>query len=123
MSFFTRDYDYDLPDELIARHPLAQRESSRMMVLRRAEERIEHRQFTNFPSFVRDGDLVVLNDTKVIPARAFSDDGKVELLFVESAGANAWKCLGKPGRRLRAGREIFIGGARGHVLEILENGE
>ena len=72
MSSLTRDYDYPLPEELIARYPLPQREASRMMVLHRAEQRIEHRVFSDFPSFMRQGDLVVLNNTRVIPARVFS---------------------------------------------------
>src|SRR5437660_130307 len=83
MSLLTRDYDYELPDDLLARWPLARREDSRMMVLNRAKQSIEHKSFTDFASYLRDGDLVVLNDTKVIPARAFSDDGKIELLFLE----------------------------------------
>ncbi|MEA3186809.1 MAG: S-adenosylmethionine:tRNA ribosyltransferase-isomerase [Chthoniobacter sp.] len=123
MSFLTQDYDYELPDELIARHPLARRESSRMMVLHRAEQRIEHRVFWEFPTFLREDDLVVLNDTKVIPARAFSDDGKIELLFLESTGTTAWKCMVKPGRKMRVGREIFVGGVRGRVAAIVERGE
>ncbi len=123
MSLFTRDYDYQLPDELIASHPLPQRAASRMMVLHRADERIEHRAFFDFPEFLRDGDLVVLNNTKVIPARVFSDDEKVEMLLLESAGANAWKAMVKPGRRMRIGREITVGGVRGCVTAILENGE
>src|SRR5438105_15766995 len=103
MSLLTRDYDYELPPELIARRPLARREESRMMALDRAAQRIEHRMFVEFPGFVREGDLVVLNDTRVIPARAFSDDGKIELLFLEpaAAGENTWKCMVKPGRKMR----------------------
>ena len=93
MSSLTRDYDYPLPEELIARYPLPQREASRMMVLHRAERRIEHRVFSDFPSFLRQGDLVVLNNTRVIPARVFSDDGRIELLFLEAVRENTWKCL------------------------------
>ena len=98
MSLRTADYDYTLPDELIARHPLARREDSRMMVLYRTEQRIEHRQFRDFPGFLRPGDLVVLNDTRVIPARVFSDDGRIEFLFLENLREHVWKCLVKPGR-------------------------
>ena len=123
MSLFTRDYDFSLPDELIARHPVPDRAASRMMVLHRSEERIEHRHFADFPSYVHEGDLVVLNDTKVIPARVFSEDGKVELLLLEAAGVLAWKCLVKPGRRMRIGREIVVGGVRGRVREVLAQGE
>ena len=84
MSTRTADYDYTLPENLIARHPPAHREDARMMVLHRATETIEHLAFRDFPGFVREGDLVVLNDTRVIPARVYSDDGRIELLFLET---------------------------------------
>lgn len=126
MSLLTRDYDYDLPRELIASRPLAQRDAARMLVLHRAEQRIEHRTFADFPTFLRDDDLAVLNDTRVIPARVFSDDGKVELLFLEpseSAGENIWKCLAKPGKKLRLNNVVTIGGNAGRVVEITPSGE
>ena len=123
MSLLTRDYDFTLPEGQIARYPLPNRADSRMLVLHRAEGRIEHRSFRDFPTFLRDGDLVVLNNTKVIPARVFSDDGKVELLFLEAAGENAWKCMVKPGRRMRLGRTVSVGGVEGRVEAVLETGE
>lgn len=119
MSLRTADYDYTLPGELIARHPLPLREASRMMVLHRAEERIEHRNFADFPAFLRKGDLVVLNDTRVIPARVFSDDGRIELLCLEAVRENTWRCLVKPGRKMRVGASVTVGGIVGHVEEIL----
>lgn len=119
----TSDYDYPLPDDLIARHPLARREDSRMMVLHRDGERIEHRMFREFPTFLREGDLVVLNDTRVIPARVFADGGKIELLFLESTGENTWKCLVKPGRKMRIGATVQVQGVTGVVREILPDGE
>lgn len=119
----TSDYDYTLPDELIASHPLARREDSRMMVLHRAEQRIEHRFFREFPTFLRAGDLVVLNDTRVIPARVFADGGKIELLFLEAVRENTWKCLVKPGRKMRIGATVNIRGVTGTVQEILPEGE
>ena len=119
----TSDYDYALPDDLIARYPLPRREDSRMMVLHRDGERIEHRQFRDFPTFLRDGDLVVLNDTRVIPARVFSDDGKIELLFLESVRENVWQCLVKPGRKMRLGAIVHVRGVAGVVEEILPEGE
>src|SRR5205823_7797738 len=141
VSLRTADYDYPLPEELIARHPAERRDASRMMVLHRAEQRIEHRMFADFPNFLRDGDLVVLSDTRVIPARAFSDDGKIELLFLEPAEVaasvserkswsvserkssggpssyplaharsyTAWKCLVRPGKKLRANSVVTLG--------------
>jgi len=123
VSLRTADYDYALPDALIARHPLPRREDSRMMVLHRAGERIEHRQFRDFPGFLRDGDLVVLNDTRVIPARVFSDDGRIELLFLEAVRENVWKCLVKPGRKMRAGALVHVRGIRGTVAAIEPEGE
>jgi len=123
MSLLTSDYDYPLPEALIARYPLPRRDDSRMMVVHRAQGRIEHRSFRDFPGFIAPGDLVVLNDTRVIPARVFSDDGKVELLFLEAAGETLWKCLVKPGRRMRPGREVTVGGVRGSVEAVLESGE
>ena len=94
-----------------------------MMVLHRASETIEHRTFADFPSYTREGDLVVLNDTRVIPARVFSDDGKIELLFLEPAGPGAWMCMVKPGRKMRIGAELRIGGVRGTVTDLCPDGE
>ena len=123
MSLRTADYDYTLPDELIARHPLARREDSRMMVLHRADQRIEHRLFRDFPTFLRPGDLVVLNDTRVIPARVFSDDGRIEFLFLENLREHVWKCLVKPGRKMRLGATVTIRGTTGVVIGIEPEGE
>jgi S-adenosylmethionine:tRNA ribosyltransferase-isomerase len=94
-----------------------------MLVLDRATGEIAHRRFTDFPSYLRDGDLVVLNNSRVIRARMFSDDERVELLFLEEIAPRQWKCLVKPGRRMRVGAEISAGGARLRVLEITPTGE
>jgi S-adenosylmethionine:tRNA ribosyltransferase-isomerase len=123
VSFLTADYDYSLPDELIARHPLPRREDSRMMVLTRATQTIEHRQFADFPSFLRAGDLVVLNDTRVIPARVFSDDGRIEFLFLENLRDHTWKCLVKPGRKMKLGARVEVRGVAGVVIGIEPEGE
>ena len=93
------------------------------MILHRAGERIEHRSFRDFPTFLREGDLVVLNDTRVIPARVFADGGRIELLFLETVRENAWKCLVKPGRRMRVGATVQVRGVEGVVEEILPDGE
>jgi S-adenosylmethionine:tRNA ribosyltransferase-isomerase len=119
----TSDYDYPLPEDLIASHPLARRQDSRMMVLRRETETIEHLRFRDFPTFLHEGDLVVLNDTRVIPARVFADGGKIELLFLETVREYTWKCLVKPGRRMRLGAAVQVQGVRGVVEEILPDGE
>ncbi len=125
VSLRTADYDYTLPEELIVRYPTERRDGSRMMVLHRAEQRIEHRMFADFPSFLQSGDLVVLNDTRVIPARAFSDDGRIELLFLEPmpSGPHTWKCLVKPGRKMRIGALVHVGGVAGVVRGIEPQGE
>src|SRR5213594_2690544 len=100
MSARLSDYDYDLPRELIAQRPLQRREDSRMMVLHRDRQTIDHCQFHELKKFLRSGDLLVLNDTRVLPARRFSDDGVVEFLFLEHLGPKRWKCLVKPGRKM-----------------------
>lgn len=119
----TSDFDYALPEELIARYPLSRREDSRMMVLHRDGERIEHRQFRDFPTYLHEGDLVVLNDTRVIPARVFSDDGRIELLFLEIVRENVWKCMVKPGRKMRMGATVRVREVEGVVVGIEPDGE
>lgn len=123
MSLLTNDYDYALPESLIARHPLPDRAASRMMVLDRTAKKIDHRRFQEFASFLKEGDLVVLNDTRVIPARVFSDDGKIELLFLEQLDGATWKCMVKPGRKMKAGAKAVVAGNEGEVTEILPDGE
>ena len=123
MSARLSDYDYDLPRELIAQRPPDHREDSRMMVLDRAKQAIEHRQFRELKTFVRSGDLFVLNDTRVLPARRFSDDGAVEFLFLERLSPKCWKCLVKPGRKMRIGATARIANVVLRVDEITVNGE
>ncbi len=118
----TSDYDYPLPERLIARHPPAERSGARMMVLHRAERRLEHRAFTDFPSYLRPGDLAVLNDARVIPARVFANDGALELLVTDQPEPTLWTCMVKPGRRARLGATVQVGEARGIVERVLENG-
>src|SRR5215471_17800701 len=108
MSARLSDYDYVLPRELIAQRPLERREDSRMMVLRRTEQKIEHRQFRELRTFLQPGDLFVLNDTRVLAARRFSDDGTVEFLFLERIGPRRWKCMVNPGRKMRVGAMATI---------------
>ena len=117
------DYDYDLPRELIAQRPLERREDSRMMVLRRAEQAIEHRQFRELKTFLRPGDLLVLNDTRVLPARRFSDNGVIEFLFLERLGPKRWKCLVKPGRKMRVAATAKIDNVTLRVEKITSDGE
>jgi S-adenosylmethionine:tRNA ribosyltransferase-isomerase len=123
MSSRLSDYDYTLPDELIAQRPLARRDESRMMVLHRSEERIEHRKFAEHGEFLTPRDLLVLNNTRVLNARRFSDDGKIEFLFLEQLGPTRWKCLVKPGRKMRVRSVVKISGATARVEEICPAGE
>ena len=123
MSARLGDYDYDLPRELIAQRPLERREDSRMMVLHRAGQTIEHRQFRELRTFLQPGDLLVLNDTRVLPARRFSDDGAIEFLFLERVSPTRWKCLVKPGRKMRVGAKANIDNAALQVEQIMPDGE
>jgi S-adenosylmethionine:tRNA ribosyltransferase-isomerase len=123
MSSQLSDYDYELPEELIAQWPLPHRDQSRMMVLQRHGRRIEHRKFVELSEFLSADDLLVLNNTRVLNARRFSDDGKVEFLFLERLGLVRWKCLVRPGRKMRIGAVAEINGAKARVEEICASGE
>jgi len=123
MSERLADYNYDLPPALVAQRPLPRRQDARMMVLDRAAETIAHRRFLDLKDFVRSGDLLVLNDTRVLAARRYSDDGVVEFLFLEQLDAHTWKCLIKPGRKLRVGAPLVLDGVSGYVKEICRDGE
>ncbi len=123
MSTKLSDYAYDLPRELIAQRPLERREDSRMMVLYRARHALEHRQFLELRTFLGAGDLLVLNDTRVLPARRLSDDGAVEFLFLERVGQKRWKSLVKPGRKMRIGATAKIDDITLRVEEITDGGE
>ncbi|GAT34764.1 S-adenosylmethionine:tRNA ribosyltransferase-isomerase [Terrimicrobium sacchariphilum] len=117
------DFDFDLPPELIASRPLPDRDGSRMMVVDRSTGEITHRSFRDFPSYLAPGDLVVLNDSRVIKARLRTPDQRTELLLLEPVDSSAWKCLGKPGRRLRIGMSMEIAGTVATVRDILPDGE
>jgi S-adenosylmethionine:tRNA ribosyltransferase-isomerase len=122
MSTRLADYNYELPRELIAQHPLPRREDSRMMVLHRERKKIEHAHFVDLRKFLRDGDLLVLNNSRVLPARYFSDDGKFEFLFLEKTAPCRWKALVKPSRRFGKGAATVIQGIRAEAGEIFEDG-
>src|SRR5256886_5465852 len=123
MSAHLKDYDYDLPRELIAQRPPEHRDDSRMMVLHRDTQAIEHRQFRELKIFLQHGDLPVLNDTQVLPARRFSNDGAIEFLFLERFGFRRWKCLVNPGRKMRVGATAEIGNLILCVEQITPEGE
>src|SRR5438270_10016577 len=123
MSSKLSDYDYPLPEELIAKRPLPRRDESRMMVLHRGAQTIEHRQFRELKSFLSEDDLLVLNDTRVLAARRFSDDHAIDFLFLEKLGPARWKCLVKPGRKMRVGATAKIDNVELRVDEVLPDGE
>ena len=123
MSARLSDYNYDLPRELIAQRPPRRRDDSRMMVLHSDIQQIEHRRFRELKTFLRPGDLLVLNDTQVLPARRFSDDGGIEFLFVERLGPKRWKCLVTPGRKMRIGATAKVDNVTLCVEEITSEGE
>ncbi len=121
------DFDYDLPEGLIAPHPAPVRDESRLMVLHRSEERIEHRVFRDLVDYVRAGDALVVNETKVFPARLLGrgpGGGKVELLLLRRVEGEVWEALGRPGRRLRKGAQVQIGEGdlTAEVREVLPDG-
>ena len=123
MPLRTKDFDYHLPEELIASRPLEDRAASRMLVVHRQTGRIEHRMFRDLPEYLKPDDLLVLNDTKVIPARVFSDAGDIELLCLDRVSPLAWRCLVRPGKKMKPGRTVTVGGIRGKVTEVFENGD
>lgn len=118
----TTDFDYHLPDELIADRPLDDRASSRMIVIHRDSGKIEHRMFTDIQDYIQPDDLLILNDTKVTPARFFSNDGKIELVCTQKFSPTKWECLVRPGKKMKPGRTVAVGDATGTVDSILENG-
>lgn len=124
----TSDFFYDLPKELIAQSPLADRSSSRLLHLSMEDGRIEHRHFTDILDYLEEGDCLVVNDTKVIPARLYGhkeDTGAViEILLLKRKENDTWECLVKPGKKARPGAKILFGGGllQGEILDIVEEG-
>src|SRR6266550_2539329 len=122
------DFDYELPPELIAQQPLAERAASRMLVVDRAMRTWSDSQFARFPDYLKANDALVLNNTRVFPARLVGErspsGGAVELFLIREIGLNVWKTLARPARRLRKGSRIVFGGSRlqGEVVELLNNG-
>ncbi|MDP2914977.1 MAG: S-adenosylmethionine:tRNA ribosyltransferase-isomerase [Candidatus Aminicenantes bacterium] len=117
------DFDYDLPAELIAQRPLDRRDDSRMMVVSREDGRILHRRFKDFPDHLNKSDVLVLNDTKVIPAKAWGKRGdrSVEFLFIREKAAGLWDVLCKPAKRVRPGDKIIFPDEL--EAEVVETGE
>jgi S-adenosylmethionine:tRNA ribosyltransferase-isomerase len=122
------DFDYELPEELIAQHPLAKRDAARMLVVDREKQAWQDSRFAELPAFVRAGDLFVINNTRVFPARLVGrrepTGGRVELFLVREIEPLVWETLARPARRLQQGAHITFGDGRlrAEVLELLEDG-
>ena len=128
-SLLASDFYYDLPEELIAQHPVQQRDHSRLMVLDRKSGEIEHKHFYDIVDYLQPDDVLVINDSKVIPARIYGnvegrDEAGLELLLLRQHDLDVWETLVKPGKRARIGmRSVFGGGIlRGEVIDIVEEG-
>ncbi len=122
------DFDYELPEELIAQHALAERDAARMLVLDRKSETGQDSTFSNFPDHLSEGDVVVVNNTRVFPARLRGQrspsGGAVELLLLREVETNTWAALTRPARRLRKGARIVFGDPklRAEVVDSLDDG-
>ena len=135
-NLFVSDFDFDLPEELIAQQPPAERGLSRMLLMDRESGALEDSSFTSFPSVLRPGDLLVLNDSRVIPARLYAHrtlvrererpTGRIEVMLTESAGGNCWRALVRPGRKVAIGERLVFPSPTGETLleaEVLERGQ
>ncbi len=120
------DFFYDLPERLIAQTPLQKRDSSRLMVINRENGDITDKNFSDIKDYLKPGDMLVLNDSRVIPARVYCKTGTgadIELLLVRDIGNNRWESLVKPGRRCKVGTKLlFNDKLSGEIIEVLENG-
>ena len=118
----TADFDFALPPELIAQRPAPRRDESRLLVLKRDGRRIEHRRFRDFPEFLRAGDVLVLNNSRVIPARLRGANartgGQFEILLIEESAVNDWWAMLRPGRRARVGAQIALRDQKGNPAGI-----
>jgi S-adenosylmethionine:tRNA ribosyltransferase-isomerase len=120
----TDDFDYELPSGLIAQHPMEPRDACRLLVVDRASGQIDHRTFRDLPEYLRAGDVLVVNETRVLPARlrGAKDEtgGAVEVLLLRPRYEDTWECLVRPGRRLRSGARIVFGDDRlsGLVVDV-----
>jgi len=124
----TSDFFYDLPEELIAQDPLEDRTASRLLVLNRETGAVEHKIFSDVIDYLNEGDCLVINNTRVIPARLIGEKegtgGKVEVLLLKRRANDVWETLVKPGKKLKPGAKITFGDGRlrAEVLEVVEEG-
>ena len=123
-----QDFYYELPEELIAQDPLVDRESSRLLVLDKESGVISHHVFRDITEYLHEGDCLVINDTKVLPARLIGSregtNGKIEILLLKRKEKNVWETLVKPGRKAKVGTKIIFGGGllTGEVVDVVEEG-
>jgi len=123
-----KDFDYYLPEELIAQDPLEKRSNSRLMCLDKNTGDVMHRHFYDIKDYLKKGDCLVINNTRVIPARLYGarvgSGGKVEILLLKRKSDNVWECLVKPGKKARPGMEISFGDGLliGKITDIVEEG-
>jgi S-adenosylmethionine:tRNA ribosyltransferase-isomerase len=118
----TEDFDYHLPEELIADRPPERRDGARMLIVDRQAGTVQHGRFTDFAGFAQPDDLIVLNNVRVAKARFYSDDGRFELLRLEALGPLRWHCMAKPGKKLAVGKTLVVGGRTGTVTEVMPDG-
>ena len=123
----THDFWYDLPEELIAQTPLLKRDESKLLVIDRESGSLEHMQFYDILDYLQAGDCLVMNDSRVLPARLLGNrptGGAVELLLLRELGDNRWECLAKPGRKMQVGQEVIFGNGdlTATVCDICEDG-
>lgn len=123
----THDFWYDLPEELIAQTPLHQRDSSRLLVLERKTGKVFHRHFYDIIDYLQPGDCLVMNDSRVLPARLLGHrptGGAVEVLLLRDLGDKKWECLCKPGRKMQVGNEVIFGNGEltAIVVAVQEDG-
>lgn len=121
------DFDFYLPEELIAQTPLEKRDGSRLLVLDKESGAMEHRHFYDLPEYLRAGDCLVLNNSRVLPARLIGTrpgGGAVELVLLRDLGGGRWECLSRPGRKTKPGTELFFGGGdlKATVEAVAEGG-
>ena len=115
------DFSFDLPEELIAQTPMEQRDASRLLCLDKQTGAVEHRHFYDLPELLREGDCLVLNNSRVLPARLIGirpTGGAVELVLLRDLGGNRWECLSRPGRKTKPGQRILFG--EGELQAVVE---
>lgn len=123
MSTYLNDYDYYLPDDLIGQVPTEPRDYSKLMIVNRKENKIEHKHFFDILDYLKKGDVLVRNSTKVIPARIFGKKetgGILEILLIKRIEIDTWECLLKPAKKLKLGQKIYIGENNELIAELLE---